>query len=164
MTYGGRSSRGGQAQPGQPVREQDRCSHAVFSEEPQFPSVRCSAAPTTAAKHLLFPCMQHLYATDANGAESTQRRGTSGACSLRLCPWCGHHPLWAVRGLSCPSDSSSVFFFNMEVQLQNQGETGIIFHLLLETDVTFFKLVCFQDHGSLIFKTILLQYMSSAIS
>lgn len=161
MTYGGRSSQGGQAQPGQPIREQDRCSHAAFSEEPQF-SVRCSAAPTTAAKRLLFPCTQHLYAVDANGAESTQiaqRRRTSGAC-----PWCGHHPLWVVRGQSCPSDSSSVFFFNMEVELQNQGEPGIIFHLLLETDVTFLKLVCFQDHGSLIFETILLQYVSSAIS
>lgn len=52
----------------------------------------------------------------------------------------------------------------MEVELQNQGEPGIIFHLLLETDVTFLKLVCFQDHGSLIFETILLQYVSSAIS
>lgn len=39
------------------IREQDRCSHAVFSEEPQLSSVRCSAAPSTAAKRLLFPCM-----------------------------------------------------------------------------------------------------------
>lgn len=136
------------------VREQDRCSHAVISEQPQFSS------PTTAAKHLLFPCTQHFYATDANRAENTQisqRRVASAACFLWLCP------LWVVRALSCPSDSSSATFFNMELQLQNQGETGILFHLLLEIDVTFLRLVCFQDHGSLIFKTIFLQYVSSAI-
>lgn len=82
LTCGVRSSQGGQAQP---IREQDGCSHTVFSEEPQFSSTRCRAAPTTAAKYLLFPCTQHLYATDANGAENTQvslSRVTSAVCFL----------------------------------------------------------------------------------
>lgn len=147
---------------------QERGGRAAFSVESQLSAVevkycshRCSHASAPFLTHGIY---RRRMQRELRHTQTSRRTVTFCARSLRLRPQCGHRPLWAAGRLSRGSDSNSISSFNMEVQLQNRGGKGIIFHLLLETDVTFLRPVCFQDCGGLIFKTIiLLQYVSNAV-